>query len=163
MHRNVSKLPLAFTLKSGPLFTLDCAAWELQPEEAITVNVTLDPCSRRDLLSLTARQRLAIAYTDNPQKDGIDLQADMQFPNLQFETQSVEFGSVLTDTTKWHSVTVTNTSRAEVEYSWVFVKEEVDLGAWQGSCRCAQTMHHHNVRKLQRNALFFGECTNQSM
>ena len=132
----MSKLPLAFSLKSGPLFTLYCTGWELAPEEALTVNITMDPSSKSDLQSLTARQRLQVTYSDNPQKDGVDLVADMQFPNLRLETQSVEFGSVLTDTTKWCSVTATNTSNAVVEYSWVFIKEEVDLGACACTCAC---------------------------
>ena len=47
-----------------------------------------------------------MVYTDNPQKDSVDLLATLDFPNLQFETSSVEFGSVLMDTTKRVSVKV---------------------------------------------------------
>jgi hypothetical protein len=37
--------------------------------------------------SHTARQKLAVAYTDNPHVDGIDLTGEIEFPNLVLERQ----------------------------------------------------------------------------
>ena len=47
--RNVSPLPLTFSLRALPPFTLDRASWLLEPEESGTVNINFDPEFRGDL------------------------------------------------------------------------------------------------------------------
>ena len=71
--RNISKLPLSFSLKCGSPFSIDCASMQLEVDEAATVNVMLDPGFKGDLQSIVVPQKLRIEYTDNPQKDSVDL------------------------------------------------------------------------------------------
>ena len=71
--RNISKLPLSFSLKCGNPFSIDCMSMQLEVDEAATVNVMLDPGFKGDLLSVVVPQKLRIEYTDNPQKDSVDL------------------------------------------------------------------------------------------
>jgi hydrocephalus-inducing protein len=116
---------------------------DLQPQEATTVNVSMDPCYKKDLQSCNIKQRLVVTYLDNPQKDGIDLIADIQFPNLEFETHTVDFGSALTDTTRRQTVMVTNTSKAVVQYCWTFVKQDfTELNATGTSARASLQDSH---------------------
>lgn len=123
--RNISKLPVAFALKLAPPFSVDRAQLQLGQFESATVNVTFDPNFKGDLGSGVAKQKMAIVYADNPQRDTVDLTGVMEFPNLAFETQTVEFGSCLSDTTRRVPVRITNTSPVEVVYSWAWDKESM--------------------------------------
>lgn len=71
------------------------------------------------------RTKLQVAYTDNPQRDSVDMHADIDFPNLVFETTNIDFGSVLLDTTRRVPVRVTNTSNVDVVYTWAWDKTSV--------------------------------------
>ena len=42
---------------------------------------------RHDLRSHVARQMLQVAFTDNPQTDGLELTGEVEFPNLVVDTQ----------------------------------------------------------------------------
>ncbi len=65
-------------------------------------------------------QKLRVEYSDNPQRDSVDLVARLDFPNLAFETTKVEFGSVLSDTTRRIPVKITNSSNVDVVYKWMW-------------------------------------------
>lgn len=49
----------------------------------------------------------------------------IDFPNLDFETTNVEFGSCLSDTTRRIPVNITNTSNVDVVYTWAWDKESM--------------------------------------
>lgn len=123
--RNVSKVTLAFSLRTAPPFSLDASSFELQPGEAVGVTVAFDPnykcapgrgveacCAglplrsqaagsaastphlatrrlddRQDMRSHAARQKLAVAFSDNPQTDALDLLGAIEFPNLALSAQ----------------------------------------------------------------------------
>ncbi|PNH08880.1 Hydrocephalus-inducing protein [Tetrabaena socialis] len=123
--RNISPLPLVFALRPTPPFTVDRTTWSLDLEESGTVNVTFDPNFKDDLQSLQTRTKLQIVYADNPQRDAVDLHGDIDFPNLAFETTTVDFGSVLLDTTRRVPVRVVNSSNVDVVYSWAWDKGSV--------------------------------------
>eukprot|EP00798_Chlamydomonas_sp_ICE-L_P006741 gene6741-3411_t len=114
--RNISKLPLTFMLKpGGGPFVVDRPQVTLAVDEATTVNVSCDPVSKGDSVSALIKQKLKVEYTDNPQKDAVDLIAKIDFPNLKFESQSIEFGSCLADTTHRKAIRVTNCSDVEAK------------------------------------------------
>lgn len=71
--RNISKLPLSFALKCPNPFTIDRPSLSLDVEEGATVNVMFDPNHKGDLQSAVIKQKLRIEYSDNPQKDALDL------------------------------------------------------------------------------------------
>lgn len=53
----------------------------------------------------------------------------VDFPNLAFETTSVEFGSCLSDTTRRVPVQITNTANVTVVYSWAWDAESLQEDA----------------------------------
>jgi hydrocephalus-inducing protein len=119
----VSKLPLQFTLKATTPFRIQPSALSLQPYETAAVAVSFDPHCRGDQCSHTAKQRCLISYPDNPQKDWLDLTGVIEFPNLVFDTTSIDFGSVVMDSMKRLAVTATNQGTEPVQYSWGWVKQ----------------------------------------
>ncbi|EFJ42226.1 hypothetical protein VOLCADRAFT_67248 [Volvox carteri f. nagariensis] len=123
--KNISPLPLTFALRPSPPFAVDRSSWTLEVEESGTVNVTFDPNFKEDLQSIQTRTKLQVLYVDNPQRDAVDLHGDIDFPNLSFENHTIDFGSVLLDTTRRVPVRVTNTSNVDVVYSWAWDKGSV--------------------------------------
>ena len=59
-------------------------------------------------------------YRNHPQKDVIQLTGEINFPNVLFDYTTVDFGTVLNDTTKTVSVRATNTSSIDAQVQWVF-------------------------------------------
>jgi hydrocephalus-inducing protein len=139
MCRNVSKLPLHFTLKAVHPFGITPAALELQPGDASSVCVSFDPNYRDDQTSHTAKQRCLISYPDNPQKDWLDLTGLMEFPNVVFDTQSIDFGCVLMDSMKRMAIHITNPGTRPVSYSWSWVTQAFEEDAGEGS------KHYHGA------------------
>ncbi|KXZ49496.1 hypothetical protein GPECTOR_21g722 [Gonium pectorale] len=123
--KNISPLPLTFGLRPTPPFTVDRTSWTLDLEEAGTVNVTFDPNFKDDLQSLQTRTKLQVVYADNPQRDSVDLHGDIEYPNLAFDTTTIEFGSVLLDTTRRIPVRVVNSSNVDVVYTWAWDQASV--------------------------------------
>ena len=110
--RNVSRVPLEFSIASQPPFSVDREDWILEPDEAGTVSVTFDPDYRDDAVSHEVRSKLLIAYADNPHVDAVEMGADIRFPNLDVSAVAVNFGSVLNDTTKREHITIRNSGHA---------------------------------------------------
>ena len=124
--RNVSKLPLTFTMKPGHPYVLERSEWTLAPEETGTTTITFDPNCRGDRLTMTFPAKIGITYSDNPQKDSVELYAEVHYPNLSFDHQMVNFGSVLNDTTKRMYCMVKNVSIVDAVYEWCFVESDED-------------------------------------
>ena len=118
--RNVSELPLTFELRPSGPFSVDKADWILDPGEAGTAAVTFDPDYRGDRRSHEVRNTLKVVYADNPHVDEVAMGADIRFPNLDVSASAIDFGSVLNDTTKRETFTVTNSGHVPARYEWVF-------------------------------------------
>lgn len=58
--RNISKLPLAFSLRCAPPFSIDKGELALAPFEYATINVTYEPNPPCDLVSSTSKQKLQV-------------------------------------------------------------------------------------------------------
>ncbi len=127
--RNVSKLPLAFSLKTAVPFAVEPCALELQPGGSQAVAVTLDPDFRHDMQSQLVKQKLLVTYSDNPQKDSVELVGDIQFPNLTFDSSALDFGCVLSDSTRRMVVTLTNPTKVAARYSWAWLKPDATAGS----------------------------------
>uniref|UniRef100_K3W9R0 Abnormal spindle-like microcephaly-associated protein ASH domain-containing protein n=1 Tax=Globisporangium ultimum (strain ATCC 200006 / CBS 805.95 / DAOM BR144) TaxID=431595 RepID=K3W9R0_GLOUD len=126
---NACELPLSFTLRTQIPFSLDC--WEaiLQPGEQIGVNVEFYPGFKDDHLCRVINGKVVIAYTGHPQKDSVDLMGDISFPNLSFESLKIDFGCTLNDTQKSIAVNVTNISKVDTTFRWVFIEDEKEARA----------------------------------
>eukprot|EP00505_MAST-04D_sp_SCG-Rhode-Island_P002661 Stramenopile-MAST_4_protein_2661 len=122
--RNVSELPLEFILRTAEPFSIDSYEFKLMPNETSTVNVTFDPGYRDDRVSHVAEGKLTAVYREHPNKDNIPLIGEINFPNLEFDYTTVDFGTCLNDTTQTVSVRVTNTSQIDTDLSWTFEADE---------------------------------------
>eukprot|EP00232_Nephroselmis_pyriformis_P008175 CAMPEP_0182895474 /NCGR_PEP_ID=MMETSP0034_2-20130328/25702_1 /TAXON_ID=156128 /ORGANISM="Nephroselmis pyriformis, Strain CCMP717" /LENGTH=2117 /DNA_ID=CAMNT_0025029307 /DNA_START=132 /DNA_END=6482 /DNA_ORIENTATION=- len=122
--RNVSKLPLTFQLKATMPFSVDRPDWTLEPTEKTTVWVFFDPGWKHDRQSMDVKSKLAVTYSDNPQKDSIDLAGEINFPNVELDTMRMDFGCVLNDTTQRKHLKITNVSKVPAEYKWIFFEDE---------------------------------------
>lgn len=126
---NVCELPLSFTLRTQTPFSLDC--WEaiLQPGEQVNFNVEFYPGFKDDHLCRVINGKLVVTYTGHPQKDSVDLLGDISFPNLSFESSKIDFGCTLNDTQKAISIAVTNVSKVDTTFRWVFIEDEKEARA----------------------------------
>ena len=55
-------------------------------------------------------------------QDQIELQAEVFFPNVTFETAELDFGCILNDTETIRYISMTNNSPLEVCYTWSFLR-----------------------------------------
>ena len=62
-------------------------------------------------------------------QDTIALHGAVFFPNLTFESATVDFGSILNYTEVVRSVRVTNNSPLQVRYKWSFLVPHPNAGA----------------------------------
>ena len=127
--KNISALPLSFSMHTSAPFSIDRPDWLLEPDESATVNVIFDAGYRNDKESHVARCKLNIVYSDNPQRDTVDLSGEINFPNLSMSTSKITFGAVLNDTTRRSHVTMKNVSSVPCRYNWVFVEDVPDPAA----------------------------------
>eukprot|EP01062_Namystynia_karyoxenos_P075960 TRINITY_DN7388_c0_g1_i1.p1 TRINITY_DN7388_c0_g1~~TRINITY_DN7388_c0_g1_i1.p1 ORF type:complete len:3850 (+),score=1433.28 TRINITY_DN7388_c0_g1_i1:116-11551(+) len=146
--RNVSPLTLEFSLKAGAPFTIDKTDYVLKEHESCTVYVEFDAGYRKDRVSHKLKTKLSIAYKEHPQRESIDLIADVHFPNVSLEhapaaagdapphpaqqqqqqsdkpekpgRPTVDFGCVMHETERRAFMTIMNTSKVAAKYSWVF-------------------------------------------
>eukprot|EP00755_Sulcionema_specki_P012495 Sspe_Gene.8383::Locus_2861_Transcript_1_1_Confidence_1.000_Length_14125::g.8383::m.8383/K17570/HYDIN; hydrocephalus-inducing protein len=134
--RNISPLVLEFSLKAGHPFTIDKTDYVLREHESCTVHVEFDAGYRNDRMSHKLKTKLTIVYKDHPQREHIDLSADVAFPNISLEPvdaspgvnlspakpdlPSVDFGCIMHETEKRVFVAIVNNSKVTAQYSWVF-------------------------------------------
>ena len=60
--------------------------------------------------------KLTIVYEDHPQKDVVDLLGEVNFPNLHLDASILDFGSILNETTKQMTLTMTDKELLAVNY-----------------------------------------------
>ena len=89
---NVTGLPLDFTLRTSPPFSLDAYEVVLAPGQSAIVNVAFDPLYRDDRVSHVAEGSIVATYRGHPRRDTVRLAADIQFPNIVLERQRIDFG-----------------------------------------------------------------------
>lgn len=121
---NVCELPLSFTLRTQTPFSLDCWEATLQPQERVDFNVEFYPGYKEDYTCRVINGKVIIVYTEHPQKDSVELVGDISFPNLTFETTKIDFGCTLNDTQKAISMVITNISKVDTSFQWVFVDDD---------------------------------------
>jgi hydrocephalus-inducing protein len=126
--RNISTIALNFYLKTETPFNLSCYDFSLQPGQAGNVTVDFDPLYQDSRTSHTLDRFLTIVYRSHPTREKIRVVSEVVFPNLAFESQEIDFGCFLNDTSKRICVRITNTSSVPAEYEWVFSEPADALG-----------------------------------
>uniref|UniRef100_A0A1X7TBB6 MSP domain-containing protein n=1 Tax=Amphimedon queenslandica TaxID=400682 RepID=A0A1X7TBB6_AMPQE len=129
--KNVSPLPLTALLSCSYPFRLSLSQDEpftanqmlsLGSSEEAVLSVQYDSSYCVDRQSRNESQTIEIAYKEHPQKDYINLLAEIHFPNIHFSTTKVDFGCVLNNTEVMEVVRMTNNSPLVVNYRWYFLK-----------------------------------------
>ena len=81
--------------------------------------------NRSDRVSGITNSKLQIIHQDHPQKDNIDLFGEVCFPNIQLESNIINFGSILSETSKKVQFNIKNISQMGLNYEWTFLEDEV--------------------------------------
>ncbi|RLN65891.1 hypothetical protein BBJ29_005539 [Phytophthora kernoviae] len=121
---NSCELPISFTLRTQTPFALDCWEAVLQPNEKVDLNVEFYPGFKDDYICRVINGKVLVSYTGHPQKDSVELLGDISFPNLAFDTTTIDFGCTLNDTQKAIVMNVTNVSKVDTNFRWVFIEDE---------------------------------------
>ncbi|XP_072135349.1 hydrocephalus-inducing protein homolog isoform X2 [Mobula birostris] len=132
--KNISPLPLTLNLSTSGPFTVVEQQNEEAPVTSKSVKVDVgenlelfiqfDPSYKNDLYTREAEEVLSIQYSEHPHVDYVSLRGVVNFPNLHFETTTVDFGCILNDTEMVHHVTMTNCSPLLVRYRWSFLSDD---------------------------------------
>ena len=125
---NVSQLPLTLLLKCAPPFAVNIPELHLPAGHGGDVEISFDASYPGDMVSRKysdATTKLFIAYREHPQKDGVKLFAETQFPNLVMTPSEGAFGCLLNDTQATLTMKLDNPSAVDAYYSWSFAPTEV--------------------------------------
>jgi hydrocephalus-inducing protein len=126
---NVSPLALDVMVKCPEGFSADVSRMKLAPSESKDVVVEFIVAgSEEKRESETRKQTLLFTYKDHPQKDKVELNGVIVFPNLLLEYFNVDFGAVLNETEARSYLTITNTSAVPVKSHWVFEQDDKPPG-----------------------------------
>jgi hypothetical protein len=70
---------------------------------------------------------------DHPHYELVDVTATFHFPNIEFETDKINFGCILNHTSKRITISVKNISVMSVFYEWKFAEptEKRDIKAFK--------------------------------
>ena len=123
--KNVSTLQLNFILKTEIPFNLSGYDFSLEPNENVEIFVEFDPLYQETKQSHIVDKYLTIVYKSHPHREKIKLHSDIIFPNLDFESQEINFGCFMNETSKRINIKMTNTSSVPAAYQWIFT-EPVD-------------------------------------
>ncbi|CAD8206755.1 unnamed protein product [Paramecium octaurelia] len=124
-------LPVNFDLKCQQPFTVNQDKLQLNPGKSAVVRIDFDPAFKSDRKSGDLEGKLQLSHYEHPHKDLIDLIGQVHFPNLIMETNLINFGSILYDTTKKMVMTMKNQSEMALNYEWTFVSEELSTQGQQ--------------------------------
>lgn len=111
-----SSLPTNFSVKTSPPFSINQENFSLQPGKNANVRIDFDPGMKTDRISGLNNGKLQVIHLDHPHRDNIELIGELCFPNLTFETQQLNFGSILCETTKKMTIKIQNVSEMSFSY-----------------------------------------------
>lgn len=120
---SISELPTNFLIKCSPPFSMQKERIILDPGQSEIVRVDFDPGHKIDRISGQSAQKLMIIHQDHPQRDNVDLIGEVCFPNLRLDTNLIDFGCILNDTSKKVYMKMKNNSILDVKYEWNFIEE----------------------------------------
>jgi len=121
---NGGPLPTTMNLLIDPPFSCATEKLSLQPASSDSVLIKFDPGMKQDRLSDNIAGKFTISHSGHPQKDIVQLQGEVCFPNLNILPPNIDFGCILNDTSKKKYLTLTNISEMPVNYEWSFLEEE---------------------------------------
>jgi len=122
---NVSQLPTSFTIKVQPPFSVSRDSFSLIPGRSCSLRVDFDPSLKADRVSGFTRSKLQIAHADHHHKEYVNLMGEVCFPNLKLESNLINFGSIMNETNKTVSLTMSNVGEMPLNYEWYFLEDHI--------------------------------------
>ena len=122
--KNVAELPLIVSALATPPFFIEPSNFNLEPEEGAEFEVIFKPEFKKDFTSQLIESKIVFSFENNPQQYFINVNANMIFPNLKFEADFVDFGSMLKHTEETKTLKVTNSSEVPVVYEFELLPKE---------------------------------------
>lgn len=120
-----SELPTRFLLKYSSPFSINKEEFSLLPGKSASVKIEFDPGFVSDRISNVIKKQLIIEHIDHPFKQQVELSGKLCFPNIKLSSDSVYFGSILSETSKKQYLTMKNISEMAINYEWSFLEEEI--------------------------------------
>lgn len=123
--KNVSSLPLHISFRCRDpysIITNELDQGLLLPGSSTTVVVQFDPSYNSKRISTKEHSKIAICYSEHPQKDIVEVFSEMTFPNISISEATVQFGCIPRNTEQKRSFTMKNTSELPVNFNWCFVE-----------------------------------------
>jgi len=138
---NKSAVTLSFIMKTEIPFNLNMWEYTLGPEESLTISVEFDPLFRDEKESCIVDKLMVIQYRGHSQRDSIRLTGEVVYPNIKFESMTVNFGCILNETEKKIRLNLTNSSKVVVSYNWQFMENDIpNKSAKGGRSRSMSTL-----------------------
>jgi len=128
--KNVSAFPLTFSIKPVAPFSLpqgDNGERCIDADQTTQYSILFNPEFKGDKTTTSVSAKWILSYKDHPQKDQLDISAEVNYPNLGFNTQIVNFGSTINESDKSVEVFAKNPSKMPVEFQWIFEKSDDDV------------------------------------
>ncbi|CAG9464033.1 unnamed protein product [Pedinophyceae sp. YPF-701] len=127
MVRNASELSLVPQLRTQAPFSVDASELALAPGEEVPITVSFDPGYRSERVSSKINGKLQVTFSDNPNKEALDMVGVIAFPNLELSHSVLDFGAVLTDTVERRFITVKNVSSVPAAMTWTLLMTEDEM------------------------------------
>ncbi|KAI5082267.1 hypothetical protein GOP47_0002010 [Adiantum capillus-veneris] len=126
--KNVSELPIHFELSTKEPFFMNHSECRLQPSESVDIIVNFERQHSEERLSKSLQGNLEIVYTGTNEREALKLQAEVYYPNLQFDVAQLNFGCVIENTLKRLHLNIQNVSRLSANYHWFLIDDSYDIG-----------------------------------
>ncbi|EFC47717.1 hypothetical protein NAEGRDRAFT_78704 [Naegleria gruberi] len=129
---NISPLPVSFSAKLQPPFMLAVSDHTIGPNQSKTLDVQFNPVYKSDKQTADIKSKMILTYTDHPNKSSVDLIGSVLFPNLVLSSSLIDFGTVVADAEKTHTITMENKGKVTAVFSFIFeIAENGDLSTSQ--------------------------------
>lgn len=103
-------MALNFALKVSPPFYVDQENITLQQGKSVKIKVDFDPSYKIDRVSGIVNGKISVIHLNHPHKEFIELIGEVCFPNIKLDTNMINFGAILNDTTKKVTIMMKNVS-----------------------------------------------------
>ena len=91
--------------------------------EELHLCIQFNPAYKKDLNSRVAKRVLRMSFMEHPHKEKITVRGEVYFPNLDLESEAVDFGCIINHTEQELHMEMTNCSPIPAQYHWSFLMD----------------------------------------
>ncbi|XP_005052783.1 PREDICTED: hydrocephalus-inducing protein homolog [Ficedula albicollis] len=126
--KNVCSLPFSIVLHLEHPFRIcskdqqpipaDSKPMTLDVGEELNLCIRFNPAYEKDLHSRVAERVLRMCFMEHPHEEQMTVRGEVYFPNLDLESEFVDFGCIINDTEQELHMEMTNCGPIAAEYHW---------------------------------------------